>query len=98
MAWQPSAAPDRDPRHSGPVPRTSCQVDAGVFQGLRVGDDDLGLFLQKPPGDEDGGLSRVSPVLALKAKPHRQIFLPARVLNMASSMFRMKRSCWYSLI
>ena len=33
----------------------SCQVGAGVFQGLRVGDDDFGLFLEKPPGDEDRG-------------------------------------------
>ncbi len=31
----------------------SGKVHAGVFQGLRVGDDDLGLFLEEPPGNED---------------------------------------------
>ena len=30
------------------------QIDGGVLQGLRVGDDHLGLFLQQSPGDEKG--------------------------------------------
>jgi hypothetical protein len=59
----------------------SGKIAAGVLQRLRIGDDELGPFLKEPP-------------FALKAKPHRQIFFPDSVLNIAPSMFWMKRSCW----
>ena len=36
------------------------KIGAGILQGLRIGDDELGPFLEKSPGDEDGrALTRV---------------------------------------
>ena len=44
------------------------------------------------------GVSRVSPVSFLKAKPRAQIFLLVMVLNMRLTMMRVKRFFWYSFM
>ena len=44
------------------------------------------------------GLSRVSPVFALKAKPSTAMRLSDTVLNMLEIMRDTNRRCWYSLI
>ena len=72
----------------------SRQIIAGVFQGLRIGDHDFGLFLEKPPGDEDRGALPGIARVCLEGKTPQADPLPGQGVEHGPSMFRIKRSCW----
>ncbi len=67
------------------------EVDPGIGEGLGVGDDEVGLFLDEPSRYGECRPCGCRLCRLLKAKPKRQIRFPARVLNMAPRMPRMKR-------